>query len=58
MPACGGAPTTGLHADGVRCCHVSQTVVFDTSCAGYRAAQRQTGSGRCGHGLCHPGIAV
>jgi hypothetical protein len=26
---------------------ISQTVVFDTFCAGYRAAQRQMGSGRC-----------
>src|SRR5690348_8563608 len=37
---------------------VSQTTVYDTSYAGYRAAQRQTGSGRCGHGPSHPGIAV
>jgi len=35
-----------------------QTTVFDTFCAGYRVAQRQTGSGRCGHGPSHPGIVV
>jgi hypothetical protein len=38
--------------------YVSQTSVFDTSYAGYRAARRQVGSGRYGHGPCHPGIAV
>jgi|tagenome__1003787_1003787.scaffolds.fasta_scaffold20650606_2 hypothetical protein len=38
--------------------HCIKNVGFDTSCAGYRAGQRQAGFGRYGYGPCHPDIAV
>jgi hypothetical protein len=50
--------TRSRHLPPLLLIYGSKTFVSDTFYAGYRAGQRQTGSGRCGHGPSHRGIVV